>query len=141
MTPSDVIRHYYDACTRGEEETARWMHDDCIVDEPTFLPYGRIDVIGVRAMFRHVGGVFFRLFAPDAHLEDTRYFEDGDAVVAVSRWVMTGLHTGRTIDGHYHEYFEVRDGRVALMRPLYHAAGEMIAEMDAARAAGVDLTP
>lgn len=142
LTPTEVVRRYYDAYAQGDlVDTASWVHEDCIIDEPTFLPYGRIDVIGAHAMFDHVGGVFFQLFAPETGLEDTRYFEDGSDVITNAVWVMTGLHTGRTLRCHYQEFFTVRDGKISLMRPFYHAAKEMIEEMEAAEMKGIDLTP
>lgn len=136
-----VVQQYYDAYQAGDlERTASLVALDCIIDEPTFLPYGRIEVIGAQAMFDKIGGVFFKLFTADTRLEDTRYFADGDAVITNAVWIMTGLHTGRTIRCHYQEYFEVADGRITLMRPFYHAAKEMLEEIVAAEAAGVDVS-
>lgn len=142
LNPRDVIRNYYDSYVEGDlEKVAEWVHRDCIIDEPDFLPYGRVSVIGAQEMFYKIGGVFFTLFYEDAALEDTRYFENGNAVISNAIWTMKGRHTGRTIRGHYQEYFEVRDGKISVMRPFYHAARQMLEEIEAAKAKGVKVAP
>lgn len=142
LTPTDVVRNYYDAYATGDlGATEGWVHPDCVIDEPDFLPYGRISVIGAQSMFEKIGGVFFTLFHEDTQLEGTRYFENGNSVITNAVWVMRGRHTGRTIRCHYQEYFEVADGKITLMRPFYHAAREILEEIDAAKASGIKVAP
>ncbi|MEQ9590775.1 MAG: nuclear transport factor 2 family protein [Parvibaculaceae bacterium] len=139
-SPADVVSSYYEAYQAGDlVRTASFVHEDCIVDEPDFLPYGRVNIVGAQDMFERIGGTFFRLFQEDTRLEGTRYFEHGDSVITSGVWIMTGKFTGNTIRCHYQEYFEIEDGRIRLMRPFYHAAKDMLAEIDAAEKTGVSL--
>jgi ketosteroid isomerase-like protein len=142
MTPSEKVRAYYASYKNPDREiTDAFMDPACVVDEPTFLPYGQVEIIGPKEMHRLVGSVFLKLFA-DSKLTDTRCFEEGDDVIASSVWHMTGKFTGKRIPCHYHEYFEFnKDGKISAIRTLYGAAKEMLEEMAAAEAAGVDLTP
>jgi ketosteroid isomerase-like protein len=140
MTPSETIRAYYDSFRNDRENTDSYVHLECVIDEPTILPWGKYEIIGAASMHHHVGGIFRKVFS-DSRLENTRYFEEGGCVVATSIWHMTGKHTGRQIPCQYHEYFEFRDGKISLMRPFYHAAKEMLEECAAAEAAGLELTP
>lgn len=138
----EVVRNYYEAYAVGDlEEAARWVHEDCDIDEPDFLPYGRIPIRGAYEMYEKIGGVFFTLFKEDTRLENTRYFVEGDSVITNAVWIMNGRHTGREIRCHYQEYFDVRDGRISVMRPFYHSAREMLEEIAAATAAGVVVAP
>ena len=140
MSAAEVVANYYEAYQAGDlVRTATLVHEDCIIDEPDFLPYGRVDIIGAQDMFDRIGGTFFQLFREDTRLEETCYFEHGSSVITSSIWIMTGKFTGETIRCHYQEYFEVEDGRIRLMRPFYHAARAMLAEIDAAEKAGVSL--
>lgn len=142
MSPADVVRAYYEAYQIGDlVKTAEYVHPDCEIDEPDFLPYGRVPVTGAEGMFRLIGGMFFQVFEPDTHLTDIRYFELADAVITNAIWHMTSRHSGKTIACHYQEYFEVRDGRIGLMRPFYHSARDMAEAFAAAEAAGVDFRP
>jgi ketosteroid isomerase-like protein len=141
MTPTETVRAYYASFRQPDREiTDAYMDPTAPVDEPSFLPYGQVEIIGPKEMHRLVGSVFLKLFA-DSKLTDTRYFVDGGDVIASSIWHMTGKFTGRRIPCHYHEYFEIKDGKITAIRTFYHAAKEMLEEMAAAEAAGVDLTP
>lgn len=142
MTPSETVRAYYESYRNPDrEKTDSYVHPECRIEEPTFLPYGRIGIIGAKAMHQNVGGVFRKVFVPGSRLTDIKYFEHDGCVITNAVWHMTGKYTGRHIPCHYQEYFEFKDGKISLMRPFYHAAKEMLEEFAAAEAAGVELTP
>lgn len=139
-TTKDIVLSYYAAYMAGDLETVeRLVHPNCIIDEPSFLPYGQVPVVGFKAMHRLIAETFTKVFREDFSLDDTRIFENGSSVIAQSIWRMTPKFGGAAINCHYHELFEVDNGQIILMRPFYHAVAEMSAAFDAARAAGVDL--
>lgn len=140
MTPADVIKAYYAAFDTGNlDEVRRYLHKDVRVEEPSFLPYGGRTVVGETGLFDTVTGDFNKLFEP-LGLDDIRYFELDMAVITNAIWRLKGRHTGQLIACNYQEYFDVRDERITLMRPFYQAAADMIAEVDAALAAGVSFS-
>jgi hypothetical protein len=141
MTPGETIRSYYDNYRKNRELVDSYVHPDCLVDEPTFLPWARDAIRGAQEMHHQVGGVFRKVFEPETRLSDIRLFELDNCVISNAVWHMTGKFTGREIACHYQEYFEFTDGKITVIRPFYHAAKEMLEAFAAAEAAGVELTP
>ena len=140
MTSKDVVRDYYAAYLRGDLASVEALvHPQCIIDEPDFLPYGRVPVVGFPAMQELIAGTFATVFHDDIALDEMRLFEEGDDIIAQCIWRMTPRYGGPRIDCHYHEYFGIRAGQIVSIRPFYHAVDQMAAAFERARQHGVDL--
>jgi ketosteroid isomerase-like protein len=117
-----VVRHAYDAFSRGDIDTViAQLSDDVVWDlpGPSHIPYAGI--------FHGKDGVleFFRRLAESdvTHtFEPQRFFADRDMVVVVGRYAARVKATGRLAETQWVHTFTFREGKVAQWHEYFDTA-------------------
>ncbi|WP_019873399.1 nuclear transport factor 2 family protein [Sporichthya polymorpha] len=115
-----TVAAFYEAGIRGDlEALLAMMHDDVVVHEPSFLPYGG-DYVG-KGAFVDMFSVVVK-YLDVSGLKVQYLVADGDRVLGIIR--IPDLNTGQ--ETLLAEESTLRDGKIASVRVFYFDAQSMI---------------